>query len=142
MKVGVIGSMQYTEQMMAICGKLRELGHEAFMSKFANAFVGKNDEEKEIIKLQQKNEQDAMRTDCEWVKDMDAVVVADYDKHGIPNYIGGNAFIEMAYAYILHKNLYTLNPIPDMPHYGTELIAMKPVVLDGDLHKIPKKEEV
>lgn len=139
MKIGVIGSMQYTEKMMAICDELKELGHEAFMSKFALAFVGKSDEEKERIKLKQKYQQDAIHEDCAWVKDMDAIIVANYDKHGIPNYIGGNAFIEMAYAYILHKDLYLLNPIPEMPYYGTEIIAMKPVVVDGDLSKIVNK---
>lgn len=140
MKIGIIGSMQYTEKMMAICDELKGLGHEAFMSKFAAAFVGKTDEEKEHIKLEQKYQQDAIREDCEWVKDMDAIVVANYDKHGIPNYIGGNAFIEMAYAYILRKDLYLINPIPDMPYYGTEIIAMKPTVLDGNLSKFINKE--
>jgi hypothetical protein len=136
MKVGVIGSMQYTEKMMGICDELRNLGHEAFMSKFAASFVGKDDKERERIKLEQKYQQDAIREDCKWVKNMDALVVANYDKHGISNYIGGNAFIEMAYAFILGKPLYLINPIPDMPYYGTEIIAMKPIVANGDLTKV------
>jgi hypothetical protein len=136
MKIGVVGSMQYTEKMMEICEELKKLGHEAYMSKFAASFVGKSDEEKERIKLEQKYQEDAIREDCKWVKDMDVLIVANYDKHDIPNYIGGNAFIEMAYAHILGKSLYLLNPVPDMPYYGTEIIAMKPVVLHGDLSKI------
>jgi hypothetical protein len=67
---------------------------------------------------------------------MDALLVANYDKHGIAGYIGGNAFIELAYAYILGQKLYALNPLPDMPYYGTEIIALKPVVANGDLRKI------
>lgn len=138
MKIGVVGSMQYTEKMMEICDELRRLGHHAFMSKFAAPFVGKSDEEKERIKLEQKYQQDAIREDCKWVKNMDVLVVVNYDKHDIPNYIGGNAFIEMAYAHILGKPLYLLNSIPDMPYYGTEIVAMKPVVLHGNLAKISK----
>lgn len=137
MKIGVIGSMQYTEKMMEICHQLTALGHEPRMSTFAAAFVGKNDDEKERIKLEQKYNDDAIRQDCKAVVEpVDAVLVANYDKHGIPNYIGGNAFIEMAYAYILGKSLYTLNALPDMPYYGTEIIGMKPTVLNGDLSKI------
>jgi len=136
MKVGVIGSMQFTEKMMALCDELKTLGHDAYMSKFAAPFVGKSDEEKERIKLEQKYNQDAIREDCAWVKDMDAILVANYDKHDIAGYIGGNAFIEMAYAHILGKPLYTLNPLPDMPYYGTEIIAMKPVVVNGELTKV------
>ena len=133
MKIGVIGSMQFTEKMMELCEKLQELDHEAYMSKFAAAFIGKSDPEKERIKLEQKYNDNAIREDCAWVKDMDAILVANYDKGGIKNYVGGNAFIEMAYAYILGKELYFLHPLPDMPYYGTEIIAMKPIVIDGDL---------
>ena len=136
MKIGVVGSMQYTEKMMEICEELKKLGYEAYMSKFAATFVGKSDEEKERIKLEQKYQEDAIREDCKWVKDMDALLVANYNKHDVPNYIGGNAFIEMAYAHILGKTLYLLNSIPEMPYYGTEIVAMKPVVLHGDLRKI------
>ncbi len=80
MKVGVVGSMQFTERMMEICEELAELGHESYMSRFAAPFVGKSDEKKERIKLEQKYRQDAIREDCQWVKDMDALVVANYDK--------------------------------------------------------------
>ena len=139
MKIGVVGSMQYTEKMLEICETLKKNGHEAYMSKFASAFIGKNDEEKERIKLEQKYHQDAIREDCKWVKNMDALIVANYDKHGIANYIGGNAFIEMAYAHILGKPLYLLNPLPTMPYYGTEIIAMKPTILNGNLDKITEK---
>lgn len=106
------------------------------MSKFTAAFIEKDDEEKERIKLEQKYNDDAIREDCKWIKDMDALLVANYDKHGIKNYIGGNAFIEIAYAHILYKDLYFLNPIPEMPYYGTEIIAMKPAVINGDLTSI------
>jgi hypothetical protein len=29
-----------------------------------------------------------------------------------------------------------MNPIPDMPYYGTELIALEPVILNEDLSKV------
>lgn len=136
MKVGVIGSMQFTERMSELCTDLDKLGHEAHMSKFAAAFFGKDDETIERLKLEQKYNEDAIRQDCAWVKEMDALLVANYDKHGIANYIGGNGFIEMAYGHLLGQKLYLLNPVPDMPYYGTEIVAMRPIVIDGDLTRI------
>lgn len=139
MKIGVAGSMQYTEKMIEICDQLRALGHEVFMSKFADAYVGKTDDEKEVIKLEHKNNYDAIREFWKPMQGADALVVANYDKHGIKNYIGGNAFLEMGFAHVLDQDLYLMNPIPDMPYYGTELVAMRPVVLNGDLTKIKKR---
>jgi len=136
MKVGVAGSMQFTERMMDLCERLEKLGHEAFMSKFAPYFVGKTDDEKERIKLHQKNKKDAIREFWKPMQDADALLVANFDKHGIENYIGGNAFLEMGFAHVLDQKIFLLNPIPRMPYYETEIIAMQPVVIDGDLSKI------
>jgi len=136
MKIGVAGSMQFTEKMMSLCDELEGLGHEAFMSKFAPYFVGKSDAEKEEIKLHQKNKNDAIREFWKPMQDADALLVANFDKHGIKNYIGGNAFLEMGFAHVLNQKIYLLNPIPRMPYYETEIVAMRPIVINGDLSKI------
>ncbi len=136
MKIGVAGSMQFTERMMDLCSELNKLGHEPFMSKFGPAFVGKTNEEKEKIKLEQKYNHDAIREFWKPMQDADALLVANFDKQGIKNYIGGNAFLEMGFAHVLNQKLYLLNPIPKMPHYETEIRAMQPTVINGDLTKI------
>jgi hypothetical protein len=136
MKIGIAGSMQYTEKQIEIYEGLRALGHEVFMSKFAASYAGKTDGEKEKIKLDHKYNYDAIREFWEPMQDADALVVANFDKHGIKNYIGGNAFLEMGFAYVLGQKIYLMNPIPDMPYYGTEIIAMKPVVINCDLTKV------
>jgi hypothetical protein len=133
MKIGVAGSMQFTERMMELCEQLEKMGHKAFMSKFAPYFVGKSDEEKEKIKLHQKNKEDAIREFWKPMQNADALLVANYDKHGIKNYIGGNAFLEMGFAHVLNQRIYLLNPIPKMPYYETEIIAMQPIVINGNL---------
>jgi hypothetical protein len=58
------------------------------------------------------------------------------DKHGIENYIGGNVLIEMGYAHILNKKIFLYNPIPNIEFYKTEIIAMQPVILNGDINKV------
>ena len=136
MIIGVAGSMQFTEKMMELCKQLEGLGHPAFMSKFGPYFVGKTDHEKEKIKLNQKYNHDAIREFWEPMQDADALLVANYDKNGIKNYIGGNAFLEMGFAHVLNQKIYLFNPIPEMPYYETEIIAMQPIVINGDLKKI------
>ena len=136
MRIGVAGSMQYTEKMMEICEALSKQGHEAFMSKFADAYVGKTDEEKEKLKLHHKYNHDAIREFWKQMQGADALVVANYVKYGIKNYIGGNSFLEMGFAHVLNQKIFLMNPIPDVPYYGTEITAMKPIVLNGDLSKV------
>lgn len=136
MKIGVIGSMQYTEKMLEIRDELVKLGHAAFITNFADSLVGKNDEEKEIIKIQQKNNMDAIREFWQMMQGADAVLAVNLDKHGIKNYIGGNTFLEIGFAHVLGQKIFLLNPIPDIPVYKTEIEAMKPIILNGDLNKI------
>lgn len=132
----MVGSMQHTEKMMALRDRLTELGHDAFITTLGSPFVGKNDEEKEAIKLEQKYHKDAIREYWELMQEADAMLVANYDKHGVKNYIGGNTLMEIGFAHVLRQKIFLLNPIPDIPYYQTEIIAVKPVVINGDLTKV------
>lgn len=136
MKIGVAGSMQFTDEMIRACEELEKMGHTVFMSSFKDRYSGKSAQEIEEIKLEDKYNNDAIREFWKPMQDADALVVLNYDKHEIKNYIVGNAFLEMGFAHVLNQKIYLLNPIPDMPYYGTEIIAMKPVVLNGDLSKV------
>lgn len=136
MRIGVVGSMQYTEKMIELRDKLITAGHDAYLTNLSAPFIGKTDEEKEEIKLRQKNNLDAIREFWKQMQGGDAILVANYDKHEIPNYIGGNTFMEIGFAHVLDQKIFLLNPIPAMPYYETEMVAMKPVVIDGDLARI------
>ncbi len=135
MKIGVIGSMQYTEKMMQVRDDLTKLKHYAYMTSLAEPFVGKSDKEKERIKIEQKNNQDAIREFWRVMQNGEAVIVVNIEKHGIKNYIGGNTFLEMGFAHVLDQKIFLLNPIPDMI-FTTEIVAMKPIVINGDLKMI------
>lgn len=136
MKIGVVGSMQFTEKMIALKEALEKMGHKSFLTNLASPFVGKTDEEKEKIKIDQKNNKDAIREFWNQMQGADAILVANYDKHGIKNYIGGNTLMEIGFAHVLDQKIFLLNPIPDIPYYKTEIEAVKPVILNGDLSKI------
>jgi len=133
MKIAICGSMVFTDEMLETKKKLEIIGHTVFVSGFADAHLGKNMEEREKLAIQQKNEKDAMREYWEVIQGVDAILVLNIDKRGIKNYIGGNAFLEMGFAYVLNKKIYLLNNIPEVDIYKSEIEAMKPIVLNGDL---------
>lgn len=69
------------------------------------------------------------------IRASDAVLVANFDKRGVKNYIGANTFLEMAIAFHEDVPIYLLNPLPKQENID-ELSGMQPVVIDGDIEKI------
>lgn len=136
MKIGIIGSMQFAEKMIEYRDKLIEMGHDAFVTDLYKNLIGKSDEEKEKIKLDNKNNRDAIRVFWKAMQGADAILVLNFDKNGIKNYIGGNSLMEIGFAHVLNQKIFLLNPIPDIPFYKTEIKAMKPIILNNDLNKI------
>ncbi len=136
MRIGIIGSMQYTEKMIEARDALIGRGHDAFVTNLAAPFVGKTDEEKEQIKLEQKNHQDAIREFWCLMQGADAVLCMNFDKHGIKNYIGGNTLMEIGFAHVLNQKVFLYNPIPEIPYYKTEIEAVQPTIIHGDLSRV------
>lgn len=136
MKIGIIGSMQFTNKMLEYRKKLQELGHDAFITDLHKTMVNKTDEEIEKIKLYQKNNMDAIREFWREMQGSDAVLVLNFNKNGIKNYIGGNTLMEIGFAHVLNQKIFLLNPIPEMPYCKTEIEAVGPVIINGDLEKI------
>ena len=66
----------------------------------------------------------------------DAVLVLNFDKNGIRNYIKGNTLMEIGFAHVLNQQIFLLNPIPDIPYYKTEIEAMRPIIVNGDITNI------
>lgn len=128
--------MQFTDKMLEVKAKLQELGHDAFVTDLHKAMVGKTDDEIEKIKLHQKYNMDAIRKFWNMMQGADAVLVLNYDKNGIKNYVGGNTLMEIGFAHVLNQKIFMLNPIPEMPYCQTEIEAVKPIILNGDFSKI------
>ncbi|MDO8516591.1 MAG: hypothetical protein Q7S33_00550 [Nanoarchaeota archaeon] len=138
MKIGVIGSMQFTEKMLEVRDELINLGHYAFVTDLHKDLVGKSDEEKEKIKIYQKNNLNAIREFWYAMQKGDAVLALNLTKNNIENYIGGNTFLEIGFAHVLNQRIFLYNPIPNIALYKTEIEAMRPIILNQDLIRIPK----
>ena len=83
-------------------------------------------------KAEDKINNNLIRGYFEKMKNYDVALIVNPEKRGITGYIGGNTFIEMAFAHVLNKKIYCLNPLPDLP-YKAEMIAMEPIIINGDL---------
>jgi hypothetical protein len=70
------------------------------------------------------------------VKSGDAVLVLNYEKKGVPGYIGGNTLIEAAIGFDRGKPVYILNPISPDLGFKEEIYGLQPIFLNGDISKI------
>ena len=68
-------------------------------------------------------------------KKVDAALVLNYEKHGIPNYIGGSTFLEIYDAFCENKKIFLMNDIPEGILFD-EIQGMNPFVIHGDLSLI------
>lgn len=140
MKLVICGSMKFSKEMVKLKERLKSLG-------FDNVLIPRNSEkyasgelnpETNYESARNKIEQDLIRDYYNEIKEADAVLIANYDKGETKNYIGGNAFLEAAFAHVLNKDLYFLFDVPKMI-YSDELQALQPIILYDDLNKIIKK---
>ena len=128
--------------MAELKDKLEALEHEVYLPYSAEKIM-KGELSSEVIEQAKEDgtfykvvmENDAIRRWHDVIEKSDAILVANYDKKGIKNYIGGNSFLEIGFAYVMDKKVYLMNPIPDVP-YKDEILSMQPVIIDGDLSKI------
>lgn len=140
MKITLCGSVKFARQMVELHEKLEKLGHEPLMHKDMFGIAsgtakeltdGINQEHSEI-----KRKYGFIKWWHNCIKDSDAVLICNFDKNGIKNYIGGNTLMEIGFAHVNDKKVFLLNPIPDKVPYVDEIKAMVDVVIDNDLSKI------
>jgi predicted RNA-binding protein with PUA domain len=132
MKIAICGSMAFAKDMIRIKKELENLKHKVIIQKDVEEHAqGKIKDEDKWRKL----EIDPLKTYYEEIKKSDAIIVLNYTKNNIINYVGGNTLIEMAFAYVLNKKIFLLNEIPKIS-YSDEIYAMKPIILNQNLSKI------
>lgn len=137
MIIAVCGSLTFYKEIREVQQSLIALGHDALIPKSIRLI-----EEEGYKKPQTVRERLAAETKYHFISEhfkkveqADAILVVNLDNHGIPNYIGGNTFLEIGIAFYLGKKIYFFNPIPHM-EYELELASMYPVVLHGNFSKI------
>ena len=132
MKIAICGSMNFGKEMIELKTKLEQKGHKAIVPENTESYAnGTSSVEDKWEKI----ELDVFKSYFEKIKEQDAILVINKDKNQIKNYVGGNSLIEIAFAHILDKKIFLLNPIPKMS-YSDEIEAMKPIIINGKLELI------
>jgi len=86
--------------------------------------------------LRQKQPVDMIKRYWDFIKNSDAILVLNFEKKGIQNYIGGSTLMEMGFAYGFGKKIYLYNCVPERGeriHYVDEILDMDPIILNGSL---------
>lgn len=133
MVITICMSMLLSDRLPALTEALAAAGHEALAPLDTDDF----DYVRATIseRAAQKREYDLIREHWRKIQRSDAILVVNEDLPSRPRHIGGNTFLEMGFAHVLELPIYLLQPIPDSP-YASEMLAMDPIVLNGDLTRI------
>jgi hypothetical protein len=134
MKIAVVASMIFSKEIIDASKYLNSIGHTTVLPVGVEKHLD-NDLLKHQEDTKKKIKGDLIRGYYKKISDSDALLVLNYEKENIPNYIGGNTLIEIAFAYVLKKPIYLLNPIPKLS-YTSEIEAMEPIILNGNIKMV------
>ena len=135
MRILLICSKAFYHKLSEYKNDLESLGHEVYMPNCWDApeteakFRGTSEHHLFKAKMFRQSE--------ETIKNMDAVLVLNFNKNGQENYIGGATFLEIYDAFRMNKKIYFVNDIPNNM-LKDELIGFNPIIVGEDLRKIIK----
>ena len=135
MKICICCSLSFTDEVKKIADRLHELGHEVLLPNgvIVDA-IHKLDFDP--VEAKRGNGYDFVREHFKKIEESDAILVCNFTKNGIDNYVGANTFLEMGFAYYVKKPIYALNPLPDYKYINDELLNFDVMVINGDLSEI------
>ena len=138
-KITICGSIAFFKEMLEAKEELKSLGHEVEMPPTHI----RNDEGEmipvmEYYRLRKEasddkawiwdKKEEAMKLHFDKVQNSDSVLILNYTKKEIQNYIGANTLLEMGLAFHLKKPIFLLNEIPEV-NYKEEILGMKPRII-------------
>jgi len=136
MKITICGSMTFSPEMLKVADILKSKRNEIHLPAFIRDYSKLDSRDKmHVESAKNKINHDLIRYYWKLIQDSDAILVFNKTKKNIENYIGANTLIEMAFAHVLNKKIFLLNPIPEQD-CKDEILVMKPIILNGDLSKI------
>lgn len=139
MKIVVCGSSSFRKEVTEFRDRLKAMGHEAIVNPIYDDWAqGKRQELWEQVQKDHasvKREHNFIKWYYNAIVNSDAILVVNLNKNGSENYIGGNVLMEIGFAHVHDKKIFLLNPAPEVG-YKDEILAVSPVVLNGDLSKI------
>ncbi|MGQ7868109.1 hypothetical protein [Sunxiuqinia sp. sy24] len=143
MHIVICSSIDFTPQIALVAQGLSQLGHTVDIPLTSRQIIAGQLTLEEYLaektnageSAQRKIEHDVIRNYFEKIKKADAILVLNFDKKGVTNYIGGNTFLEMGFAHVLNKRIFLYHRVPEMI-YSDELLAFNPEVVHENLSLI------
>ena len=153
MKIVICGSVAFINEMVLVSHELEKLGYEVKM--LPKTALGEHGQPIPILEYYRykkaaldnpehwiwKRHNEPIRTHFDKITWGDAILVLNYEKNGVPGYVGPNTLMEMGVAFYLRKPIFLLYQIPELPH-SEEIMGMKPIILKGDLNLIKEAVNV
>lgn len=99
--ITICGSMSFFEKMSQLAIRLRSRGHQVFIPTLSTSDFSKMSK---LQKIQEKKKH--IFEHLEWIRQSDAVIIANWKKNNIEGYIGPNTLMEIAFATSLDKTIY------------------------------------
>lgn len=133
MKIFIICSKSFYSKTSSIKKQLEEQGH---VITLPNCYDCPETEAKYRGTNEHANWKASMiKHSEEVISKIDSVLVLNYTKNDVDNYIGGATFLEMYDAFRLGKKIYMMNDIPK-GLLEDEIIEFNPIIINGDLSNI------
>ncbi len=135
MKIFLICSKQFYPRVPEIQEELESAGHVITLpNSYDEPFS--EDRYKELgANEHAKWKAEMLRHSTDVIEENDAVLVLNFEKNSIPNYIGGATFLEMYDAFRLDKKIFLYNDIPD-GILRDEIIGFSPRIINGNLRLV------
>lgn len=138
MKITICGSISFFNKMKKIKRELEDL--EIFDHIYMPVGFGKDSQKvKNDLSIEEdtarKKKFDLINIHYEKIMKSGAILVVNYMKNKEKYYIGGNTFLEMGFAHVNNRDIFVMNPIPDMT-YKAELDAMMPIDINENVKRI------
>ncbi len=134
MTITMCGSVKFFDEMVELQKKLEENGHTVLMPIKVSGVDYWSDDA--TSRIEAKRRLGLLEKHMDKIERSDAILVANYTKGDIKNYIGANTFLEMGFARYRNKKIFLLNPIPDQKYISDELLSWEPIVIEDNLEKI------
>jgi hypothetical protein len=135
MKLFIITSKSFYDSIPEITKELESRGHVITLpNSYDEPFA--EDAYRELGKEAHSKWKEEMYKRSEAIiEENDAVLVLNFKKNGVENYIGGATFMEMYDAFRLRKKIYLYNDIPE-GILKDEIVGFAPVILNGNLDEV------
>lgn len=132
--VVICGSMKFAKEMQEWRILLEQSGFRVFVPGGLSDLKSYKESGSHKEAVKRKIENDYINEHYRFIKKSDGILVINHDKNDISNYIGGNTLMEIGFAFTMNRDIFLLNPIPDIS-YKSEIEAMNPIVINGEVKK-------